>query len=124
RQAFPDNAAAGLEALFLLGQVLTEEKSFDEARHVYQQIASQRSNPAATEGLYFGGEAMYEAKRYADAVRYYKGVRSTAELLENLQRQIDTLSSQRAQFIAEHSLVAWQARVEALQQLQDRKSVV
>src|SRR5207249_2935755 len=54
RQGFPKNAVAGLDSLFLLGQVLTEEKNYDEARKVYRQISSQRSNPRATEDLYLG----------------------------------------------------------------------
>lgn len=120
RQGFPDDVVAGLDSLFLLGQVLTEEKNYNEARTVYRQISQQRANPRATEGLYLAGEAMYEAKRYTDAIAYYEGVRSTAELLDNLQRQLETLSTQRGEYMRRESLEAWQTRVAALQQLQSQ----
>src|SRR5207245_2528003 len=62
------DASSKLDALFLLGQILTDEKNFDAARGVYKQIAGLRGNPRATEGLFLAAEAMFDAKRYADAI--------------------------------------------------------
>jgi TolA-binding protein len=119
RERFKSQPDVTLDALFLLGQLLTEEKKFDEARAVYKLIASQRANPRATEGLYLAGEAMYDSRRYQDAINYYKRVQPTAALLDNIQTEMNQLLAERPGLLAQGSagLVVLQSRMEALKQL-------
>jgi len=93
------NAQAILDATFLLGQILTDEKKFDEARALFRRVAEQANNPSATAALYSLAESFYEAKNYTDAIKYYKRVQSNAALLANIQSQIEQLVAQRNELI-------------------------
>jgi len=124
---FKDNPEVQLNALFLLGQIYTEEKDFVNANKVYQEIAKQRNNPRATDALYLAAEALLsngeslsrdgkteEAnKMYRDAITLYKGIRSKNALLEILQRDLTQLNAVRGRLGAE----AWERRSNALRQL-------
>ncbi|MCG3149160.1 MAG: Outer membrane protein assembly factor BamD [Verrucomicrobiae bacterium] len=127
QQKYLENAGVQLDALFLLGQVYTEEKDFQSANKVYREITKQRSNPRATEALYLAAEAMFNRgealsregkteeanKAFRDAIGYFKGVRSKAALLEVLQRDIDQLNAVRGQL----GLEVWQRRTDAVRRL-------
>jgi TolA-binding protein len=80
RSQFPDDNIASVDALFLLGQILTVEKNYDEADKLYQQIPSQTDNPRIAENLYLAGEAMFDARRYTNAIAYYERVQSDPDL--------------------------------------------
>lgn len=124
---YADNPGVQLDALFLLGQVLTEEKDFQAANKVYREITRQRSNPRATEALYLAAEAMFSRgetlgrdgkqeeanKAFRDAINYYKGVRSKAALLEVLGRDLASLNAARGSL----GLDAWTRRSEAVKRL-------
>jgi TolA-binding protein len=117
---FPNDPVATLDALFLLGQILSGENDPEAARAVYRKIAAQRDNPRATEGLFMAGEAMFEAKRYADAVSYFKRVQSKAALLQNIEREIRQLEAERPQYLQRGALTLYATRREALRQLQEK----
>jgi TolA-binding protein len=121
RDQFPDNAVTNLDALFLLGQIFNDEKNFDGARALYKQIAAQRANPRATEGLYLAGQSMYEAGRYADAITYFQRVDSKAQLLDNIQTQTEQLRASIPKVMAQGGSPAdVQARIQSLDQLADQ----
>ncbi len=120
RARFTDDPVASLDALFLLGQILTAEKNYDDAHQIYRQIAAQRGNPRATEGLFLAGEAMFDAKRYADAITYYKRVQSRSGLLERIQEEINELEAQRAGYLRRSAVAEYGARLGELQQLQTK----
>ena len=71
RSRFANDSIASVEALFLLGQILTTKKNSDDAEKVYQQLAASDS-PRATQALYLAGETMFDAKRYTNAIAYYE----------------------------------------------------
>jgi TolA-binding protein len=120
RAQFGNDPASSLDALFLLGQILTAEKNYDDARQVYRQIAAQRDNPRVSEAFYLAGEAMFDAKRYADAIAYYRRVQSKSGLHERLREQITSLESQRATFLQSGALAIYGARLNDLRQLQTK----
>lgn len=127
QQRYYDNAGVQLDALFLLGQVYTDEKDYQNANKVYREITKQRANPRATEALYLAAESMFSRAEqlgrdgnaadsktaYRDAIGYFRGVRSKAALLESLQREIDQVNTLRAQLGYE----AVQRRVESAKRL-------
>ncbi len=76
RTQFANDPVASLGAQFLLGAIRLSENDYDAARDIYQQIASQENNPRAAEALFLAGEAMLDAKRYADALAFYERVQS------------------------------------------------
>lgn len=120
RTQFADDPTASLDALFLLGQILSSQKDYEAARAVYRQIAAQRANPRATEGLFLAGETMFEAKRYAEAITYYKRVQSRAALLQNIQAEIRQLEAQRPEYLKQGAVWLYQARMEPLRQLHEK----
>jgi outer membrane assembly lipoprotein YfiO len=120
RAQFGNDPASSLDVLFLLGQVLTAENNYDAARQIYRQIAAQRDNPRVSEAFYLAGEAMFDAKRYADAITYYRRVQSKSGLLERLREQINGLESQRATFLQSGALAIFGARLNDLRQLQTK----
>jgi len=71
RSQFPDDTVAVGGTSLILGQILTTEKNYDDAEKVYQQLAASDS-PRATQALYLAGEAMFDAKRYTNAIAYYE----------------------------------------------------
>jgi len=131
RQRFADNPTTALDALFLLGQIYTEDKDFAAANKVYRLITQQRANPRATEALYLAAEAMFSRgeaflkdgktadgqQAYHDAINYYKDVRSKAALVDLVQKEIDKLNASRGRIMAEDGAVAFQSRFEALKRL-------
>ena len=129
RQQYASNPEVNLNALFLLGQVYTEEKDFKSANNVYRLITRQCSNPRATEALYLAAEAMFSRgqslkdnpaearKAYVDAINYYKGVRSKGALTEALKKEMDQLMASRGRIIADSSVDAFDRRVTSLKQL-------
>jgi|GEM_PF-2032960 len=96
---FRHNAQAMLDATFLMGQILTDEKKFAEARALLHRIAEQSNNPRATEALFSQAESFYEAKDYANAIKYFKRVQSNTALLANISAQIEQLMAQRAELL-------------------------
>ncbi len=118
RDHYSDDVVVNLDALFLLGQVFNEAKDFDAARAIYKQIAAQRSNPRATEGLFLAGQTMYEGKRYEDAISYFQRVQSKAALLDTIQTQIEQLRAEVPRIMAQGGSPAdAQARIASLDQL-------
>lgn len=89
------NLQASLDSTFLLGQILTEEKKFDEARALFRRIAEQSNNPRATEALFSQAESFYEAKNFVDAIKYFKRVQSNSALLANVASQLEQATAQR-----------------------------
>jgi TolA-binding protein len=128
---FSSNPEAALNALFLLGQVLTEEKDYKAANAVYRQISRMRTNPRATEALYLAGEAMFargetllrddkpdDARQsFRDAISYFKGVRSKTTLVRAVERDIAEWNARKGSVIAERGLPAWERGAEALKRL-------
>ena len=114
RTQYADDPTVVLDSLFLLGQILTAEKNYDGARAIYKQIASQRTNPRATEGLFLAGEAMFDAKRYADAILYYQQVQSKTGVLEKIRAEMAQLEAQRAQYLQRGGLLLYQNQMESL----------
>jgi len=110
RDDYPDDPAVNVDALYLLGQILTAKDEPDAAQVVYRQMAAQRFNPRATEALYRVGESMFNAKRYADAIAYYQLVEPKAALLTNVLQQIAGAESNQSS----------QARPDSLRQLRAR----
>ena len=78
RSQFPDDTEASVGTLLILGQISTTEKNYDDAEKVYQQLAASH-HPRAAQGLYLAGEAMFEARRYTNAIAYYERFLSTSE---------------------------------------------
>ena len=61
RTQFANDPAAALDAQFLIAQILTAEKRYNAALHVYERIPEDTSNPRASEGFFLAGEALFEA---------------------------------------------------------------
>ena len=139
RQRFADNPTTALDALFLLGQIYTEDKDFAAANKVYRLITQQRANPRTTEALYLAAEAMFSRgeaflkdgkidesrQAYRDAINYYNGVRSKSALIDLVQKDLDKLKANQGRIVAETgSIDAWQSRYDALKrqlaQVKDR----
>lgn len=117
RATFATDPAIALDATFLLGQVFTDAKQFDAARELYKQIAGLR-DPRATEGLYLAAEAMFNEKRFADAINYYKRVQSKAGLVAGIGEQIEALRAEiAARLRAGQNAGTLQAKIEELRQL-------
>jgi TolA-binding protein len=117
REQFGGDPVIALDALFLIGQVLNDEKNFDGAREIYKQIAASR-DPRATEGLLLAGESSFDAKRFADAINYYKRVQSKAALLAGIDDQIAALRAEIPKRIGAGQAVGQlQTRIETLQTL-------
>jgi len=98
-QKYANNPQAILDATFLLGQILTEEKKFAEARTLFHRIAEQANNPSATAALYSLAESFYDAKNYVDAIKYFKRVQSKTALLASIQTQMELLSARRGEVV-------------------------
>ena len=116
RQKYAHNPQVLLDTTFLLGQVLIEEKKFNEARDLFRRIAEQSNNPSAAAALYSLADSFYEAKNYADAIKYFKRVQSRNALLANISAQIAPLITQRNELVrigADLGALSWQ-----IQQLQ------
>ena len=94
RTEFPKDPVVSLASELLLGQILTVEGDYDGARNVYEQVATQQNDPRTTEGLFLAGEAMFGAKRYGDAITFYKCVPSKSNSIERIQQQINDLKEQ------------------------------
>ncbi|MDW8344422.1 MAG: tetratricopeptide repeat protein [Verrucomicrobiae bacterium] len=96
------NMTALLDSLFLLGQIYTEEKNFEEARKVYEELKKLRKNPRASEALFLAAESLYNnaeklktggqpeaaTKNFLEAIQYYEQVRSRDSLVEDIRREI------------------------------------
>jgi TolA-binding protein len=108
-QTYNQNPQAVLDATFLLGRILTDEKKFTEARELFRRISEQSNNPSATSALYSLADSFYEAKNYHDAIKYFKRVQPKAALLASVQFQLQQLTARRG----ESSIIASQ-----IQQLQ------
>ena len=132
RQRFANNPSAALDALFLLGQIYTEDKDFAAANKVYRLITQQRANPRATEALYLAAEAMFSRgeaflkdgktdegrQAYRDAINYYSGVRSKSTLVDLVQKDLDKLKASQGRIMAETgSIEVWQSRYDAQKRL-------
>lgn len=117
RSQYSEDPVAQLDALFLLGQILTDERKFDEAREVYLLIARSR-DPRATEALFLQAETRFEAQQYEDAIAYYERIPSKAALLDMIQAQIDMLQKQKPIIVQRgDSLASLQARIDGLYKL-------
>jgi len=114
RTEFPNDPVVSLASQLLLGQILTAEKDYDGARKVYEQIAAQQNDPRTTEGLFLAGESMFDARRYEDAIRFYKCVPSTSNLIERIQRRINDLEAHHG------TSTAYEIQLSDLRQLQNK----
>ena len=131
RQRFSDNPSTALDALFLLGQIYTEDKDFANANKVYRLITKQRSDPRVTEALYLAAEAMFNRgdsllkdgkteegrQAYHDAINCYKDVRAKSTLVALVLTDLDRLNANRGRIIGESGPEAFQRRFEALKRL-------
>ena len=131
RERFRNNPDAVFNALFLLGQVYTEAKDFVAANKIYQLITQQRANPRASEALYLAAEAQYNRgetllrenktdegrQAYRDAINFYNNVRTKAELLDGVQKDVEQLKASSGQYVASGNLTAYESRLAALQRL-------
>lgn len=105
---------------FLLGQILTAEKDYEAARQVFGQLTPQRDDPRASQGFFQAGEAMFNAKRYADAIPYYECVQSSSGALARVREQINDLETQRAAYQQREELTLYGLRLSDLRQLEAR----
>ncbi|MGD0060009.1 MAG: tetratricopeptide repeat protein [Verrucomicrobiia bacterium] len=115
-----DDPATVLDAQFLIAQILTNEKKYDAALRVYEQIPQDVSNARTSEGFFLAGEAMFEAGRWTDAIACYKRVQPRTSLIEHLHRQIDDLRSQQANYVQRGALPTYERQLSDLRQLQAR----
>ena len=131
RQRFADNPSTALDALFLLGQIYTEDKDFANANQVYRLITKQRSDPRVTEALYLAAEAMFNRgdsllkdgktedgrQAYHDAINCYKDVRAKSALVALVQADLERLNANRGRIIGESGPEAFQRRFDSLKRL-------
>ena len=120
RTQFADDPATVLDAQFLIAQILTNEKKYDVALRVYEQIPQDVSNARTSEGFFLAGEAMFEAGRWTDAIACYKRVQPRTNLIEYLHRQINDLHSQQANYVQRGALPTYERQLSDLRQLQAR----
>ncbi len=127
---FGNNASARLDSLFLLGQIFTDEKNFEEARKVYEELKRLRNNPRVSAALYLAADSLYNNaeklkagaqsqaafQQYEDSIQYFERVVSRDSLVADIQKQIRALRSRIARANREQR-EAIQARVEELQRL-------
>ncbi len=127
---FGNNASARLDSLFLLGQIFTDEKNFEEARKVYEELKRLRNNPRVSAALYLAADSLYNNaeklkaggqsqaayQQYDDAIQYFERVVSRDSLVADIQKQIRDLRS-RIPRASREQREAIQARVEELQRL-------
>ncbi len=117
RSTFAGDPSIALDAGFLLGQVFTDAKQFDAARELYKQIAGSR-DPRATEGLFLAAQAMFDEKRFPEAIAYFKRVQSKPGLIAGISEQIDGLRAEiAARLRAGQNAGTLQAKIEELRQL-------
>ncbi len=93
RARFGQDSSANLDALFLMAQIVSEEKRYDQAKEIYKEIAKRRNTPRATAALYLAGETMFTAKKYEDAINYFERVQPKAVILANIQAEIEIIRS-------------------------------
>ena len=131
RQRFSDNPSTALDALFLLGQIYTEDKDFANANKVYRLITKQRSDPRVTEALYLAAEAMFNRgdtllkdgkaedgrQAYHDAINCYKDVRAKSALVALVQADLDRLNANRGRIVGESGPETFQRRFDSLKRL-------
>lgn len=109
-----------LDISFLVGQIRIAEKDYDGAHQILGQIIPQRDDPRATQGFFQAGEAMFNAKRYADAIPYYESVQSTSGALARVHEQINNLEPQRAAYQQREELALYELNLSDLRQLEVR----
>jgi TolA-binding protein len=63
---FPNEAKVCLDSQFLLGQILTEERDYDAAEKVYQQIATN-NNPSVPAALFLQAETRFASGQFQAA---------------------------------------------------------
>ncbi len=117
---FEQDTPVRLDALFLLGQILNEQKDYAGAQAVFKQIAAQRTNPRATEGLFLAAETMFDSQRFADAVEYYRRVQSKPAILAGIANEIAALEARRGEFFRQNAVTVYQTRMETLRRLQQK----
>ena len=71
RTQFANDATASLDSQFLLGQMLTAEKNYDEADNVYQQIATSDS-PRASDALFLQAQTLFGSGRLKEALAHFQ----------------------------------------------------
>jgi TolA-binding protein len=108
----PAESSVYFDALFLLGEILTAEQRYDEARAVYTTIARHRNNPRAADALMLAGDTLAKAGRCEDAIRFYKRVQPGKALVETVTNLLRQLEAQRHQYI--HNMSLFESRRQAL----------
>ena len=128
---YADNASARLDSLFLLGQIYTEEKNYEEARKVYEELKRLRNNPRASEALFLAAESLYSnaeklktagqqdaaVKSFEDSIQYYERVLSKDSLIADVQKQIADIRTRVLRVRDPQVRTALQSRIEELQRL-------
>jgi TolA-binding protein len=117
RDRFREEWETGFDAMFLLAQIYTEESNHDDAQAIYAVIASRNNNPRTVEGLYLTGQALFEQKKYPEALRFFKRVAPKAILVANVDQQLADLQARRITIIAQAGEAGYNSRLEALQKL-------
>lgn len=116
RDRFREEWDTGFDAMFLLAQICTEENNHEEAQAIYAVIASRNNNPRNNEGLYLTGHALFEQKKFDEALRFFKRVAPKPLLVANVDQQLAQLEKNRIPIIAQAGEAGYTSRLTALQQ--------
>ena len=115
---FVGDPSAVLDAQFLVVHVLTNEKKYDARPSTSAgKLPPTPTTPRASEGFFWTGEALYEARRWANAITCYKRVQSRTTLLEHLHRQIDELQTQSANDMERGAVPTYERQLSDLRRL-------
>jgi tetratricopeptide (TPR) repeat protein len=98
-----DDPIIRLNALFLQGLVLNQEKDFDGARAVYSEIAKMRNDPNAATAIFLAAESMWDAKKYEDAISFYKSIPSKPAVVAAARRQLADLDARKADWFRRYN---------------------
>jgi TolA-binding protein len=94
RTQFAGDPATVLDTQFLTAQIMTAEKQYDAALHIFEQIPVDTNDVRASDSFFLAGEAMFDAGRWIDAIACYKRVQSKASLVGHIRQQIHALQAE------------------------------
>jgi tetratricopeptide (TPR) repeat protein len=115
---YSNDPAVMLDSLFLKGVLLNQAHNYEGAREVYSEIARMRNNPDAAAAIYNAAEDMWNAKKYEDAITFYKSIQSKPAVVAAVKKQIADLETQRSEYYRQfNSYNEYNARHAALEQL-------
>jgi len=117
RTQFASNPATVIDAQFLIAQILTAEKQYEAALHLYEQVPADVNDVRASDNFFLAGEAMFDAGRWIDAIACYKRVQSKASLVEHVRQQIDDLQSRQANDLPRGAPTTYERRLSELRLL-------